>query len=694
MIGCGIDMTRRVIFYTLNGSLLGDGFLSVTEDKLTPVVGFSNRAGIAEQVEINFGFKPFRYSGPSIFELLPAVAFRVAEAAAVKEKRDKSLEIAADKNAQPSIGIAENKMDSRERDEYDVSNEEKRETSWREEKEGEPDPSLNINVNSKMGVRDEVMVEELSPLSQADYTATLSLLTRQVEYAAAHVEELQGLQRLGTSLLHFLLMVASREDEEEFPDSSHHTEGEAEAVSPKPSASLALETSTPPRVRLPLKLIAPALVKNISIFGTPKFVTSADSCELLQGLAVSLIQELLIGTQAFTSSSNNSSDSSGRKACRSLDLAPSYKECFSLASIQMNQGIFKNNDPRKIVPTYRSFGSVEATEIESFLYHHLIALDALLPVSDILRRELCSVHTTTALFSLLTRGSVRLHKTVCHILIRTLSDMSPEDVEEALQGDWGETPPFLPFSASFPSASTLSMPPPPLPLIAALPPLLPPSSTATADSNFPMPTLRRRQRRMPDTAVHVLLDIVREALIVRKMPSTATDVIDEKSNGSSSSGSNTSRFLENMRSEEVKCFGQGDTTLESADRHICIVQKLFESPMWKELVACNITDSLRNAGKILRSKVLSDVDSTHVDALGSTSMEAESAREGAGQRALTLEEENVLLSACAACASLSGLGLIRVGGRVKLKDGAIARLVQTNEVEQTARGTTSCHVTC
>ena len=61
IIGCGFDMTRRAIFYTRNGELLGDGFTDVDDPLLWPIVGFSNRNEGVIKVSINFGVKPFVY---------------------------------------------------------------------------------------------------------------------------------------------------------------------------------------------------------------------------------------------------------------------------------------------------------------------------------------------------------------------------------------------------------------------------------------------------------------------------------------------------------------------------------------------------------------------------------------------------------------------------------------------------------
>eukprot|EP01037_Dinobryon_pediforme_P041276 gene41276-50933_t len=77
IIGCGFDMTRRAIFYTRNGVLLGDGFVDVAESELWPVIGFSNRHDDTIKVAINFGVKAFMYQGSEVVANAAAVLERV-----------------------------------------------------------------------------------------------------------------------------------------------------------------------------------------------------------------------------------------------------------------------------------------------------------------------------------------------------------------------------------------------------------------------------------------------------------------------------------------------------------------------------------------------------------------------------------------------------------------------------------------
>lgn len=66
IIGCGIDFTRRTIFYTRNGELLGDGFSNIIIEEYWPIVGFSNRHHQINKVRINFGMTRFSFYTPAL----------------------------------------------------------------------------------------------------------------------------------------------------------------------------------------------------------------------------------------------------------------------------------------------------------------------------------------------------------------------------------------------------------------------------------------------------------------------------------------------------------------------------------------------------------------------------------------------------------------------------------------------------
>ena len=693
-------MTRRAIFHTRNGTLLGDSFTDVRESHLIPIVGFSNRHGGTEQIEINFGAKPFRYTGSEVHILAAATAFRSSG-----EISDQEAELRLTYKNLRLLSTLELECAATD---GTTNEEEKEEKVFLEEKEGEPDDNEEINHRK---ATEEAGQELSTMLSDEEYSTAVAVLSRHVDLSLAHIAELTALQSYASSLLHFLFAVICKGEDDL---SDRGLENYDEIPGEKASSATATTEDTadlPVRTRPPTQFFAPALVKSISIFGTPRFVTSADSCELQQGLTVSIIQELLIGARALSSSNFNfmsdfcvSGNENGSGMCgestgghslkdsraekKHLQCSPSYRDSSSLASIQRDQGIFKRYDESartKPILFVRPFSSVEAIVVESFLYAHLLALDALLPVSAILKKERCGVHATAALFSLLRRCSTRLHKLICNILIKTLPDTSPEDVEVALQGlgnmegfGGGKNEASSLISPHFPSSSV-----PFSPLLPAL------NTTIRSDpADFPVLPHRRRQRRMPDTAVHLLMSTVRDALAVTT-PSPATN--------SSDGMRPVKKLYDDARVATIQSFGDGRARLESADRHICIVQRLFEAPAWRELVACNITDCLRSAGKVLKnvmgegpcssegSNTVCNGAKTGHDKSNGNKCGAKGTR--SASRALSSDEENIIMKSCAACASLSGLGLLRVGGKVLLKDGSPAHLVDVCESKRTARGT-------
>lgn len=698
-------MTRRAVFHTRNGTLLGDSFTDVRESHLIPIVGFSNRHGGTEQIEINFGAKPFRYTGSEVHILAAATAFRssgeISEQEAELRLAYKNLRLLS------TLGSECSATDGT------TNEEEKEEKVFLEEKEGEPDDNEEIDHRKcrEAKATEEAGQEMSTMLSDEEYSTAVAVLSRHVDLSLAHIAELTALQSYASSLLHFLFAVICKGEDDLSDSGSENYDEIPGEKAPSVTATTEDTADLPVKTRPPTQFFAPALVKSISIFGTPRFVTSADSCELQQGLTVSIIQELLIGARALSSSNFNfMSDScvsgieNGSGMCgestgghslkdsraekKHLQCSPSYRDSSSLASIQRDQGIFKRSDESartKPILFVRPFSSVEAIVVESFLYAHLLALDALLPVSAILKKELCGVHATAALFSLLRRCSTRLHKLICNILIKTLPDTSPEDVEVALQGlgnmegvSGGKSEASSLISPQFTSSSV-----PFSPLLPAL------NTTIRSDpADFPVLPHRRRQRRMPDTAVHLLMSTVRDALAV-----TTTTPVTNLADGTRS----VKKLYDDARVANIQSFGDGRARLESADRHICIVQRLFEAPAWRELVACNITDCLRSAGKVLKNIIgegpcSSEGNNTVCNGAKNGHDKSNGNKCGAkgtksASRALSSDEENIIMKSCAACASLSGLGLLRVGGKVLLKDGSPAHLVDVCESKRTARGT-------
>ena len=119
IIGCGFDMTRRAIFYTRNGELLGDGFTDVDDPLLWPIVGFSNRNEGVIKVSINFGVKPFVYEGSEVIVNVAALEERTrvsveAEAAVFTPtvRNDAIIELSTEDNGKDSKCSSPNILES------------------------------------------------------------------------------------------------------------------------------------------------------------------------------------------------------------------------------------------------------------------------------------------------------------------------------------------------------------------------------------------------------------------------------------------------------------------------------------------------------------------------------------------------------------------------------------------------------
>ena len=887
VIGCGISIDRKTIFFTRNGELLGDCFTDLKITKLSPVVGFSNRHNCVEKVEINFGIKPFRYSGPEIFILPNAAKFReegeiLDQETRIKleyknkldEKKKKNNEIDGMDNKDDICSNDENieiidksvndtktsinplkspkkrfsNLGKTVSDDYDDSEEEKKELFFQEEKDDENNlkqsdimtdkniENIEKNVGKNVEKRSKKDFSPISPImSETDYCNTLSILEHQVDISNANILELKGLQSTSISLIHFLLSLTcqnnddndgNNENENHDDEYVHYSTYKSkkrvknstlpnlgtESVTDKnrendKNGEYALDSkSKDPKGILPSHYYPPVLMKNRSVFGTPLFVTSEDSSLLQKNILSALIREISIITDAFTRMKGGSwtSDSvenenkiqknhqnngtngnipvqddivSVNNSDRCINTPPSYKEHSSLAAIEKEHSLWNHSEGgfispllpisniiktnKKISKVVCAFSSVEAIEMERILYEHLLSFSALLPVSDSMKRELSGQLATATLFTLLKYGTFRIRTIVSHLLVRTLPDMVPDDVECSLREEWRNNPKKQSSEQSTNNSlntsylATPSLPLPQLPILhsqsneSTLLPTLP------LPLPLPLPLWRRRQRRLPDTAVQILLSTVRDALSVHNRIRTSSDFTnsiekldDSKNSANQRNGKNmvlkTSksvphsgdrnglndtniteivpiRFFDGIRKADIKPFGQGLMALEAADSHICILKILFESDSWKELIACNLTDSLRNAVNILKNRFDSENVLEKEKDGGEEFLLSESEKEKFKESfkvnnngnhndtssnikninkiskskkvsnkveecSLSLEEENILLSACAACTSLTGLGLIRVGGQVLLNDGNTAILVDLNEVDQTARG--------
>ena len=232
IIGCGFDMTRRAIFYTRNGVLLGDGFVDVAETELWPVIGFSNRHDDTIKVAINFGVKAFMYQGSEVVANAAAVLERVVNI----EDTNEGLSLA------PSASIDIEAVQSTPVEDIVL---------------------IRTDVQDLNRESDEVGV---GTIDESSYVLELNKLLSQVDEASSFVFEMKNLAVQSALILRFLLEISCQADTE------------AETIESTPTTATAF--------------VKPILSKAISVFGTPKFVNLADSTMIRHNLLMHVIQEL------------------------------------------------------------------------------------------------------------------------------------------------------------------------------------------------------------------------------------------------------------------------------------------------------------------------------------------------------------------------------------------------------------------
>lgn len=338
------------------------------------------------------------------------------------------------------------------------------------------------------------------------------------------------------------------------------------------------------------------LIKERSTFGTPKFLTMEDGMLLREGLVAAVIHQLLLGGMYLSTAQN-----------------PLIDNELTIATLPMNKTLPLSNatirsiQATKIDGMQASDGSengravLEVLEVERVLYEYILALSTLLTLNKSLKHEISKSRSLGTLFLLMQHGSVRIKSVVATMLKKILPDISPAEAENSLSDNWKAE-----LLKSDEAKGTLG-----------------PNNLGLASG------ARRQKRRIPDGVIRVLLLSVIEAL---------------------SLGTN---------GKHDQPFGFGEMSLACADLNISLIQHLFESPMWTELLACNITDSLRSANGIL--------DATKEST-----------------QPLDAEQEQTILSACAACAVLCGFGSLRPGCSVTGADGNKGTLISLNESEQQA----------
>lgn len=394
IIGCGFDHEAKSIFYTRNGELLGIGFTDVTDAKLTPVIGFTNRHSSTQVVRINFGLKPFAYDGP---EIIPNPK--------MLEHRDELIELLAlcDKSPAEDSSVP-GPIEA-------LPNTESPELGSCSQIAISPD-DINLEIipgaDNKLPVRDIIEVE----------------LCLKSSYA--FISEYSTLRSIAFSLLRQLLLAIQGND-----DTDRNPEGDIAAD--------------------PLSAVTKTVLKReLSSFGTPKTVTLEDGVQLRDEIVSTVIQEIFIGARyigsipTFPNSSNSRHFSAGPegKLLTAFVGKFSFSNLFKESVVDIGNQLFEDVNSGDCCSEISSSsdvsnqGTLEKFEVESVIFSHLQILCLLLPTTSYLKNELATARTMQVMFSLLTRSSSRLQLLVLRILRVTLHEMDPDEIDNVILRDW------------------------------------------------------------------------------------------------------------------------------------------------------------------------------------------------------------------------------------------------------------------
>ncbi len=338
------------------------------------------------------------------------------------------------------------------------------------------------------------------------------------------------------------------------------------------------------------KMLPPKLVRGVSTFGTPKKLTSIDGTILEENLIKLLTEYFVVGSRYFL--------------VRPAKLNVSDPDL----SISRSINYFHNRAGESTSDDIQY--AIEPLEIENCLHETLILLNSVMVPSRMFKRHFLSPSCLNSLLFVLYYGSMRTRRLAINLLMKLLPTLTPDETENMLSDEWKG-------------------------LISSI--NVGPQNDSTS----------RRQRRMPDSIIKLLMCGVRRAVTIQHDGSIAgvfhnicgIDALKEPVLG----------FLP---------YGYGHNVLISADQNIALIQKLFASPMWTELIACNITDTLRVARETLELF-------------------------NAGQNKSL--ECDIVLNAAAACAVLSGFEIIRQGCKIVTVDNAVGHVVSLDYFNQTVQ---------
>ena len=422
VIGCGYDMISRSIYYTRNGEFLGVAFDGVAENKLWPIVGSfaSSGSDVPAKVRVNFGIESFRFSGSDgvVMSAIPIIA---TNRAALHERILQLTQAEAEQRLASEAALAASVRSGRR----------------------SRASTMEINVDGS--------IEDLMAVTEEEYRSTLDVLTTNLRSASAYLFEFNSLRAYCNSLLRFILV--------------NVCECESLPMGVKPrSDELVSQTRT--------------LLKQRSVFGTPKFLTFEDGLLLREGLVAAMVHQLLLGA-TYLSTAQPSIGNVGYNSL-SMNQTPPQGHGKSIKDIQAAQLGGASESAGSLLESSSSIAVLEVLEVEKHLYELLSTLSVLLSINKSLKNQISKGMSLATLFLLLQHGSLRIKSLATILLRKILPDVSPAEGEAALSEECKAS-----LAKSEDSAS-------------------PPSGSVSG--------ARRQKRRIPDGVVRLLLLKAMESL--------------------------------------------------------------------------------------------------------------------------------------------------------------------------------------
>jgi hypothetical protein len=570
VIGCGIDFATRNIFYTRNGELLGDAFIGVAEETLSPIVGF-HCPRMVQKVRINFGQYPFSYRGEEIKAHPKAIA--ISEYFMNWQSKNPASE------ASPAFGqVVAAPAPPATIASISISSptvalpveEEKNEDEVYETKE-----DLSIHC------------ERFTPRNDVEYKQHLNLLEERVNLASDHLLNFNIMRKQTESLMKlFLVSSCIADNSSEAPMSETHSD-------------------LPDLLKSP-----PSLTKGKSIYGTPKFVTAEDGALLQESVTAVLIQDILVGSIYLREAAKAIPGGVRNVAATSIPLGLSIAEITSkLDEFVRGNAEFGHNS---------SQAGLEVCEVEGLVFDRLNTIlsfsSAVSSVAKDLSRSIC----LKAFVTLLCVGTPRIRSLTCRVLMKCLPVIEPYVVDAVLP------------DTLWPVANTNA--------VEDEAELLGPCTESPGRNPNRSGSKRRGQRSMPNLFIRGLIKIIQVSV--------------------------TSSNAEAVPASPV---GYGTLLVEHADEIISLLQRLFETDSWTEVIAFTLTDVLRETVTYMKrqnglNSGLAELQSNEIDSLLPEQFE----------------------SASAVCVALSGLGALFPGATVQKADGGQFTLISLQSTEGTA----------